>query len=291
MPRSLLAAACAVLSLAACRREAGPGASAPDGPLPQRIVAGSVFAAEVLLDLVARERLVGVHVVAADPRYSLVAARVEGLPLVAAEPEAVLALRPDLVVLDAYTRPETAALLTAAGVRLLRPPEARSFDDVWANVRLLGAACGCEPRAEELVAAAEERLRRLREGAAERARWGLLGLDGALHTYGNGSLFDAVVGAAGARNLAIDLGVGSFRRLDVETVLSLPIDAIVLAVPREGVHRDELWITQHPGLQLLACVRRDRLLCVPGPLLASTSHHLVGAAEFVAATIDRWGSR
>src|SRR5678815_1583931 len=83
---------------------------------PQRIVAASVFATEVLLAIAPRERIAAVHVLAADPRYSLVVAEANGLPLVGAEPEQLLAAAPDLVLCDAFTRPETLALLSAADV-------------------------------------------------------------------------------------------------------------------------------------------------------------------------------
>ena len=256
---------------------------------PQRIVAASVFATEVLLELVPRERLAGVHFLAADPRYSPVADRVSGLTLVGAEPEELLAARPDLVVVDAYTRAETLALLDAAGVALLRPPEARSFGDIWANVRLLGKACASESAAEALVASAERRLAAVAAGAGERRAWRLLSLDGALHTLGEGSLFDAIVRAAGAHNAARDDGVRSFRRLDVETVLALPVDAIVLSGDPAQPQAARGWLDQHPGLRLLPAVQGDRLLLVPGPLLASTSHRLVGAVEAVARQLDAWG--
>lgn len=290
MSRRLLPAALALIAVAAgCRRAAPPVAPDRDQP-PQRVVAASVFAAEVLLDLLPRERLAGVHFLAADPRYSLVAERVGDLPLIAAEPEALLAVQPDLVVIDAFTKPETAALLAASGVRLLRPPQAHDFADIWSNIRLLGKTCGRAARAEELIAAAELRLASLQTTAAQRSAWRLLSLDGALHTYGRGSLFDAVVAAAGARNLAAEQGVGPFRRLDAESVLVMPADAIVLGAGGGDLARERQWIEQHPGLRLLTCVQRDRLLFVPGPLLASTSHHLVATAELVARELDRWGT-
>ncbi len=254
-----------------------------------RIVAASVFAAEVLLDLLPRERLVGVHFLAADPRYSLVADRVGDLPLVTAEPEAVLYAAPDLVVIDAFTQPETISLLQSAGVRLLQPPQAQDFAGIWANVRLLGKVCGREERAEELVMAGEERLAALAAQQANSAAWHLLNLDGGMHTLGRGSLFDAVLAAVGAHNVAADAGVGPFRKLDVETVLALPIDAMVLGGAATSSSAERRWLVQHPGLRLLSCVQQDRLLFVPGPLLGSTSHHLVDAAEHIAAQLQRWG--
>lgn len=270
----------------ACGR--APVAPAAERP-PQRIVAASVFAGEVLLELVPRERIVGVHFLAADPRYSPIADRVAGMPLLGAEPEELLAVAPDLVVVDPYTKPETLALLEAAGVALLRPDEARSFEEIWNNLRRLGEACGERAAADRLIESARTRLAAVANGSAERGAWRLLSLDGGLHTLGEGSLFDAVTTAVGAHNAARDDGVGPFRKLDVETVLAVNPSALVLSGdPARGAEAYG-WLGQHPGLRLLDAVRDDRILVVRGPLLASTSHHLVGAVEALAAQLDRRG--
>jgi iron complex transport system substrate-binding protein len=277
-----------------CCREAKPW-DAPDwrpAQPPQRIVAASVFAAEVLLAIAPRERIAAVHYLAADARYSLVAGATPGLTLVGAEPEQLLAVAPDLVVCDAFTRPETLALLAAADVPVVRTAEAASFDDIGANIRAVGRLCHLDEPAERLVRQMHERLRALEQHAPEVATWRVMSLDGALHTYGRPSLFDALVGAAGARALASERGVGPFRRLDLETVLAWQADAFVLGGDGGiGGAGGEVpaWLAQAPGLSQLPCVEKKHLLHIPGPLLGSTSHHLVGAAEALQQQLLRWG--
>jgi iron complex transport system substrate-binding protein len=288
--RVTLRPAAALLLFAVPFGACGRAPSAPAARQPaQRIVAASVFAAEVLLELVPRDRIVGVHFLAADARYSPVADRVAGLPLLGAEPEELLAVAPDLVVVDPYTKPETLALLEAAGVALLRPDEARSFEDIWSNVHRLGEVCGEPAAADRLVRQGQDRLTAVAAKAADRGGWRLLSLDGGLHTLGKGSLFDAVTTAVGAHNAARDDGVGPFRKLDVETVLALNPSALVLSGDPARGPEAYAWLGQHVGLRLLDAVCTDRILLVPGPLLASTSHHLVGAVEALAAQLDRRG--
>lgn len=255
---------------------------------PARVVAGSVLAAETLLGLLPRERLAAAHAFAADPGYSLVAERAHGLTLVGATPEQLLSVDPDLVLVDAYTRAETLALLAAAGVPVVRTIDPHGFDDIEANLRTIARVTHLEAEIEPVVAAMRQRLRAV-EAAGERlAPWRLLGLDGALHTYGEGSLFDAVARVAGATNVARERGVRAFRKLDIEEVLAWRPDAIVLAgTPGRGVPE---WIQQYPGLDLLPCVQKGRLLFVPGPLLSTTSHHLVEAAAFVQRQLQEWGT-
>ncbi len=287
--RPLAIALTALVLPGACREPrpwSAPGWR-PAAP-PQRIVAGSVFATEVLLAIAPRERIAAVHVLAADPRYSLVADAVSGLPRVGAEPEQLLAAQPDLVVCDPFTRPETLALLDAADVPVVRTADAASFADVAANVRRVGSLCHLEREAERLVTDMERRLATLAERAAEIADWRVINLDGALHTHGRGSLFEAVATAAGARCLAAERGVGPFRKLDLEALLAWQPDALVVGGV-ESAGELPAWLRQQPGLSALECVRARRVVQVPGPLLGTTSHLLVGAVEQLQAQLLRWG--
>ncbi|MFO0278051.1 MAG: transposase, partial [Planctomycetota bacterium] len=166
-------------SLAACARPA-PWAAADWRPAnaPQRIVAASLLATEVLLEILPRERLAGVHVLAADPRFSLVAGDVQGLPLVGADAEQLLAVRPDLVLCDAYTRPETLALLSSADVPVVVTADPASFDDIAANVQRIGRVVHREAEAAAMVLRMHERLRALAADAPAVAAWRVMNLDG-----------------------------------------------------------------------------------------------------------------
>jgi len=286
--RPLLPAA--LLLIAACRGDA-PW-DRPDwrpAQPPQRIVAASILATEVLLEIAPRDRIAAVHELAADPRYSLVTAEVAGLPTVAAAPEQLLAARPDLVIVDAFTRAETLALLRQAGVPVVRTIDAAGFDDIASNVRRIGRVCHLDAAADAVVARMDAALRALRPGAADAGSWRLCSLDGALHTYGRGSLFDAVLTVAGATNVAAEHGVGPFRRLDAEAVLAWRPDALVIAAPPDATARMGDWLRQHPGLRLLPCVQHERLLAIPAPLLGTTSPRLVETAAFVQRTLRGWG--
>lgn len=260
----------------------------PEAP-PRRIVAASLLSAEVLLAIAPRERLAGVIYLAADPAFSLVVDQAAGLPLVGADPEQLLAVRPDLVICDAFTRPETLALLGAADVPVVATADAASFADIAANVRLIGRLCHVDEQAAQLVDAMQERLGRLAARAGELRDWRIANLDGGLHTHGAGSLFDAVAAAVGARNLARERGAGAFRKLDVETLLGWRPDALVLGGDPASTPVVPRWVQDHAGLSLLPCVGAGRVVRVPGPLLATTSPRLVEAAERLQQALLAWG--
>jgi iron complex transport system substrate-binding protein len=266
----------AVLACAAAgalvRPAVEPSSDAAPRSSPQRIVAGSVLSAEVLLAIAPRERLAGVSFLAADARYS-----------------AVAAVRPDLVVIDAFTRAETRELLAHANVPVARTRAVASFADVVENIRLIGRAAACEEAAERAVAGFEDRLRALAARAADVRGWRVLELDGALGTYGIGSLPDVVVQASGAVDVAAEHGVGSYRTLDVETILAWRPDALLIGIePGEESAASER-LRQVPGLPLLPCVQRRRIVFVSHALLGSTSQHVLDVAAELQTRLCAWG--
>ena len=255
---------------------------------PQRVVAASVLAAESLFGLLPSDRLAGAHLFTADPGYCLVADLAEGVRLVGAAPEQLLSVEPDLVLVDAYTRPETFALLSLAGVPVVRTIDPHSFADIESNLRTIGRVTHMEDGLADVIAKMQQQLQVVEDLGEELPRWRILSLDGALHTYGEGSLFDAVARAAGVTNVAAERGVELFRKLDIEEVLAWRPDAVVLS--GEPGQERPAWIAQFPGLELLPCVARGRLVFVPGPLLTTTSHYLVDVAACVQRQLKEWGS-
>ena len=137
------------------------------------------------------------------------AERARGAPLVGSTPEALLSVRPDLVLVDAYTRAETLALLAAAGVPVVRTVDPHGFADIETNLRMLGRVTHLEDEVGAVADAMRAELGQVAKVAEEMPEWRLLSLDGALHTYGEGSLFDAIARAAGATNVAAEHGVES----------------------------------------------------------------------------------
>ena len=100
---------------------------------------------------------------------------------------------------------------------------------------------------------------------------------------------DAAVRACGARHLPAEHGVPGYQHLDVETVLSWRPDALIVGVEPGGSEAMREWLVQHPGLGLLPCVRRQRILFLPASLLASTSPAAVGVAEAIQRQLCAWG--
>ena len=278
--------------LVGCAKTVGDARAEPGSMRsPQRIVAGSVLAAEVLLEIAPRRRIAAVHELAVDPRYSLVADLAGDFTLVGAEPEDLLSVAPDLVIVDAFTRPETLAILASAGVPVLRTTTPRRFVDIADNIRAIGRACDLQAAAESLVVGMQQRLTELADKGRDLAGWRVMSLDGALHTYGSGSLFDAVVTAAGACNLAAENGAGPFRKLDLESALAWRPEVLVIDMVSGSEDSESAWMRQRTGFEFLPAMANGRIVFVPSNLFGTTSHRLVETVAFVQDALLRWGPR
>jgi iron complex transport system substrate-binding protein len=212
-------------------------ALAPVPAQAARVVSLNLCTDEYLL-LLAPAQAVAVTFLARDPTLSVVAGAAARLPAVRADAEAVLTLRPDLVLAGPTGAQATLAVLAARGVRIERidPPE--DFAAIVATTRRLGALLGATDRAEALLADMQARLAAVPPHAARRTVF----VEPRLYADGPGTLADAVLRAAGER----DDGTG--RRLSLETLVAHPPDLLVLpeapATPSQATD-----VLHHPALR------------------------------------------
>jgi iron complex transport system substrate-binding protein len=153
--------------------------------------------------------------------------------------------------------------------------DADSFDDIRRIVRTLGAALGETAKAEALVAHMDATLAALAAHPPARtltvAAWSGGGV-----VPGKGSLADAVITAAGARNLAArpDARYGDF---DIEALLLARPDALLQGDPRltHPALRDEQG--RHP---LVRRLYRGRTVAIPETLYSC------GLPQSAAAAVE-----
>ena len=259
---------------------------------PQRIVAGSVLSAEVLLSICPPERIAAIHETAVDPRYCAIAEEVAAFPRhTGPDPEEIISYRPDLVITDSFTWAGTQTLLEEAGVTVVRTGMFRTLDDLEDNMRGIGYVTGLDEEVEELIRGMREQFARLASGADARRGWRVLDLNAAMYSSGRGSTLDGILAHVGARNVAAENGVGEYLRVDIEQVLGWDPDVLIVPVVLGEEEKERRRIRQDPGLRVLRCVQQDRIMFVSGALLGSTSHYVAEAGRVIAEQLDRWGSR
>jgi len=271
-----------MLLLAACL--CGPPASAA----PQRIVSLSVCTDQLLQALVDRRRIRALSFLAVDPLTSAAAKDAEGLPLVHAAAEEVLSLDADLVILDAYTSTATVAMLRRLGRDVLSVPYASSFGELYIAIDTIAAAVGEAGRGRAMIAELEQRLARVAASVTGTRPTALVYQVNGL-TAGRGSLSDAVLTAAGYRNLAGERGLAGDAALPLEALVANPPQLIILdATPDtyRSVAADNL---RHPALRQL--IERVATVQIAAPLWLCANPRTIEVVEQLAALRARIGGR
>ncbi len=197
-------------------------------PPPARVVSLNLCLDQLALVLAAPGQLVGVGDVSQDPHLSARSQEARKLPAVRMRIEEILALQPDLVLLDSYAPAHMAALLGRAGVRVELFPEAVTFDAGVARVRKIAAALGrssagaalADDMQQRLAALAADKLDALRPLAAV---WQANGF-----TVSSGTLPDDLLRRAGFRNLAAERGLDPFAPLPLEVLVRAAPDLLIL---------------------------------------------------------------
>ena len=251
------------------------------GPPPRRIVSLNACADEYLIALADKDQIAALTQFARDPNLSFYAAEARLYPTSQGQAEAVLALRPDLVIASPFRRAEVQGLLTGE-VHVLSLKPAESFDDVVKDTRIVAAAVGHPERGEALIAAMKARVdaagRRPVGGiAANYQRGGFL--------TGPGSLMDDLMTRAGLINLSRRLHRGSIGRLSLEQIVYQHPDFLILA-DGASVGQDEGGLSlDHPALA--QAVPPSRRLHIPAALAICGGPSYPAALERLQAEADR----
>ena len=236
---------------------------------PRRIVSLASGAAETLAALGVGDRVVGRDEASDVPQIS-------AAPIVtkahATSAEKVLALQPDLVIVDAATAPlEALGQISDAGVRVVEIPEAWTLADIAARTTAIAEAVGIPPDAAASVIA-EATSAGGATPQADAPRVAFLYLRGTSAIYlvgGSGSGADALVEAAGGIDAGAAAGYEAFVPLTAEAVAALDPD--VLLVMTKGLESvggiDGL--VGLPGVAQTPAGRDRRVVAVDDTLLLS----------------------
>ena len=193
----------------------------------QRVIVLANGVAEIIQSLNGQSIMVGRDISSTEDSLSDIPIVTSGHQVL---PEKVLALKPDLVIIDASTGPKAAIeTIKKAGISVVETPESWSLNDLPAKVRAVGKAVGAYAQAELLVQQMESSLKTSRVNNSPRVAF--LYLRGTSAVYligGSGSGADSLLKAVGA----VDLGAQNldrpFNTLTAESLAALNPDLILV---------------------------------------------------------------
>jgi iron complex transport system substrate-binding protein len=217
---------------------------------PQHVMSLSMCTDDLLLDLLPPERIASITYYSRDRGNSYQWPQAAKVRVNWGTVEEVLAEQPDLVLAGTYTTPAARALLKKLHYPLLEVPPAVDFDEIRAVTRQVARALRREAAGEMLIAQMDSTLQELAVSRPRQiirvAAWG----EGR-SIPGKGTLFDAILNAAGGINIATSLDGGAYTSFEVEQLIAAHPDVLAYAsdiADTPGLNTD---LAQHPLIRKL----------------------------------------
>ena len=265
--------------------EVATGAGAVTIPSrPERIAALSPTHVEMLFAIGAGDQVMAVDLFSNSPPEAAELTRLDSFNL---SVEAVVALDPDLVILS-FDPVDAVTALDAVGVPTLLLGTAGSLDDVYAQVRTLGAATGHTEEAEDLVAGMADRIDAAMAAVGDRAA-GLTYYHETdpfgFYTPNSQSFIGQLYGLLGMENIADaapdELGSG-FPQLSPEFILSADPDLIFLA----GVGETPETLASRDGWETLSAVAAGHVFVLDPDVASRWGPRVVDLMDAIAAAVS-----
>ena len=242
--------------------------------------------AEIALGLIDPSRVAAIYFFFADPEGSNIADIVDGIPEIGFEPEEVIALEPEVIVVSKFTNPDLVAVFKDAGIPVLRTALEGSNGDV-PNILLMAYLLGAEEQGLELAGEVESRLEFVRSevakaGIPESERTSVLTASelGDIWAAGAGSNVDNIIKDAGGVNAAAE--IDNFQQISIESIAAMNPDMIIITQPMESGLAFADKLKTSPVLQDVVAIQNDNVHVVKTRHFTTLSHWNVRGVETLA---------
>lgn len=245
----------------------------------QRIVSMNLCTDQLLLLLVDKNRIASLSYFATDPAWSWLADKAAGIPANRGQVEEVLAYNPDLILTSQFSATLAANLLERLGHPVERFGFAATADEMYAQIRRVGALTGTQRAAEKLIADNQAEI----ADAIAGLRPQLNGKSAVFYagngfSYGSASLQDHFLRSLGLRNITADAGLSGPAPLSLEVLVAAAPDFLfsnrASTLDAQLAHP----MLRHPALAALTDTRRlelpEDLFQCAGPRLAHAYRQL-----------------
>lgn len=199
--------------------------------------------------------------------------------------EAIVALKPDLVVAAGINSPEQIKALEDLQISVYLFANPEDFDELFQQLKIAGQLTGHEKEAEALVASLATRVNAVTEKVknattAPTVFYEIDGSDpGKPWTTGPGTFMDTLIRLAGGKNIGAGLS-DAFAQLSAEEILQQDPDFILLGDAKFGVTVES--VGQRPGWANLSAVKNGRVVAFNDDLASRPGPRLVEGLETLA---------
>jgi len=246
---------------------------------PRRIVSLDYCADQFVLALADRDQIAALSRGALrDDSYFR--ARATGIRQTRGTLEEVLALRPDLVIRNWGGPWDAQQVYARFGVPVLQVGDTPNFAAARADLLDAAQLLGHPERGAQFARDLDTRLARL---SAQRSGAPVMYLSGGGAVAGQGTMMDAMITAAGGRNVRTE---ASWQVLPLERLIETPPALIALGFFDSGRDRINAWSpSRHPALR--RALANARTVSLPPATISCEAWYAIDAAEIIAAALGR----
>jgi len=218
----------------------------PRTPYPKKIVSINLCTDELLLELVGPERVAAVTKFSTDAEVSTVAAQAKGISQTQGDIEHVLAFGPDMLLSGHFSNKETIKFFEKSGVPVLIFKLPKSFEDIYEALRRLAIAVGEMEKGEAIIGKMQTELAGFKKiSLPQRAVF----FQSDNYVPGVGTFENAVMEAAGLRNVAVELGIKDYGRMGLEELIRAKPDVIIFSSEQKKTKTVRGEVLDHPALK------------------------------------------
>lgn len=218
--------------------------AAPAAALP-RVMSLNLCADPYLMAFADKAQIVALTPLSRDARLSANAAAAENFPVSDGQIEAIIELKPDLVIVSSWSDPMRNALIKRLGFELLTLDAAQNYTAARDEIITLGKAIGREAQARAYLQNLDAALAALQKLTHAPK---VLPLQRRNLTVGQGHILDDILSRAGAVNLGRDTSDSPMRRVSLESALAVHADYILVNETDEMPDSRGMEFITHPAL-------------------------------------------
>jgi iron complex transport system substrate-binding protein len=210
-------------------------------------------------------------------------------PAVATDPERVVALDPDLMLVSMNGRADYTSLARSSGVPVYRMQTMfETLDQIEQNIRLMGYLTGQDESAAKEAArfhSAIERAASLRPANAPKPR--ILGLGG-IYSYGRKTLFQDIVNRVGGVNVGAENGLLGYDQVNYEQIIRWDPEWIIAGAKGGNEKQILAKLMSDPAIALTQAARNGHIVVMDNrvflPMSPYTSTLVQAIAEAIYST-------
>ena len=257
---------------------------------PQRVVSLTLGSDEMLLGLIDKSRILALTQYADDAGISNVATEAAGVTERASmdKLEGVIALKPDLVILDTWADVKYVKQLRDAGINVYTFKTPSNIEEQKATISEIANVTGADVKGKEILDWMDATLKVVEDKLAQvKPEEKLTVMDyGEMGSSGIGTNIDDIMTRAGLVNVVSRAGIEGWPTISKEKIIEFNPDIIILPSwyydQKNSLQGMIDSLKGDKSLQTVKAVSGDRLISVPNPHISAISQYVVLAVEDVA---------